>query len=742
MLRSMLEVTMFFFVIVVFSQPLLVLANMAVGAALAALVAYFRIPEFASLNHSILLSVHLQVMIYTLIGGLIFSRSNLKGQLAQEKLDTLMQMTNCIAYEMKNPLAQILHRFDLIKQRMPLPGSGDKPYVMSGPDLEFIYRELIKIRPAVQRGIQTADMAMDETGFTQIDPDQFRVMRAGAITRTAVDDYGYQNVGERAAVSVHVLDDFVFQVDDKRYTYVLYNLLKNAIYYFKSHPEARVKVIVDDHRVIVEDTGPGIEPEVMERLFHRFHNVDKPGATGLGLAFCKKTMEAFGGHITCESRPDEPTRFVLSFPRMSKQQHEAYDDSVKERARNMFSNGSVLIVDDGLRFREFVRESLAPYVKHLDEAEDGQAALDMLARKRYDAVVLDLSMPVMDGYETAESIRRGCVPGQEHMTILVRSSESPQRARALLDRIGVDAFLSKEGTRMELVDGLCHAHEAATHRQKTLQVVSTLAEKTLLLADEEGFSRKYIRGALQERGMRVIDVMDGASLMDKLTSEARIDVVLLDMRVPALDGIEITRAIRALPFPLCATPVIAMAAHCGPTLLSAARDAGVDEHLSKPTNLMDLFQKLNKLLTVDDSRPQDEVWPEPAPEGPAAGGDSAVIAPPLLDMVLFARLRHIGMTPEDLSEGVNKIRTKLDQLEASIAASDLNRVEEALQLVQIMGGQIGARAFLEEARAQHVFAVKHQQVPPGDWLPVLRERLEETARAIEANMQGPSSREL
>ena len=121
----------------------------------------------------------------------------------------------------------------------------------------------------------------------------------------------------RARVVVIELNDFTFRGEETSFILILFNLIKNALYYLPTHPSITVTVTIDGRnpdRVVVRDTGPGIAPEQVGRLFEEFQTAGKSEGTGLGLAFCRRAMRAFGGDITCRSRLGEFTEFTLSFP--------------------------------------------------------------------------------------------------------------------------------------------------------------------------------------------------------------------------------------------------------------------------------------------------------------------------------------------------------------------------------------------------------------------------------------------
>ena len=113
---------------------------------------------------------------------------------------------------------------------------------------------------------------------------------------------------------MNVIEDFDFRGDETAYLFVLFNLIKNALYYMALDPGARITITVADNQVKVHDTGPGVAPDALARLFQPFATVGKAGGTGLGLAYCCRVMQAFGGEIECESVLGEYTQFTLSFP--------------------------------------------------------------------------------------------------------------------------------------------------------------------------------------------------------------------------------------------------------------------------------------------------------------------------------------------------------------------------------------------------------------------------------------------
>lgn len=732
-LRSMLEVTTVFFVIVLFPHYSLAAVNMLMGIGFAALAAYLTMPDFWDLNHSVLKSVHIQAMVYTMVAGLIFTQSHLKGLLAREKLETIKALTGSIAHELRNPLSQLKYRLDSIGQRLPIPTASEPNPFVPAADLDAIFRELAKSKVAIERGMQVIEMTLAEIHAKPIHNTDLRYLSAASATRKAVEDFSYQSGSERERVSITVLQDFLFKGDETKYIFILFNLLKNAIFYFPLYPHAHVKITVDAHTVTVEDSGPGMKPEVLARAFESFHSEGKPGGTGLGLAFCKRTMRSFGGDIVCESVHRQFTRFTMHFPVIGAEEIAARERDLLRHARAAFEGKRILIVEDMSMLRATARAALAPLGAEIDEAEDGSVALEKLASQHYDAMLLDLSMPVMDGYATADKIRGGSVPGLEHITIVVHSAESPQVARGRLDRIGVDAFIPKGCAPLELIEGLYRAHTSSIHREKTLSDAAMLWGKTALIADDEAFNRRYLRAILQERGLQVIEADNGHTALALLQNTDEIDLVVTDISMPGLSGLEIGRAIRSLPEPRNTTPVIAMSAHSDQAMRLAAQEAGIEGFLVKPVDPVALLQKLIEQFTAHKpARFSSEPSPRPKPmktENPAED--------PILDTAKLDTLRQIGLTSGDLAQGLEDLRGKLERLSDLVRANNFVQAQELMHAFVGLAGQMGARALHEAARTIYVSTVETRQWPSNlAWLDHLRELFSQTERSMKSRLEG------
>ena len=162
---------------------------------------------------------------------------------------------------------------------------------------------------------------MDAIKDKPIDRDSFSLLSARDVVLESVADFAYVEAEHANRISVNC-GDFILMANPVMVKYVLYNLIKNALWYVKALPDAAIVISVTGHQIEVRDTGPGIAADIIPKLFDGFYSADKQGGTGLGLSYCKRTMMALGGDIHCHSELGHYTTFVLSFPVPSQQQIE------------------------------------------------------------------------------------------------------------------------------------------------------------------------------------------------------------------------------------------------------------------------------------------------------------------------------------------------------------------------------------------------------------------------------------
>lgn len=657
----------------------------------------------------------LPIVLLVLVGGSLFKLS-VERATAERVREAYASLAGSIAREMRNPLGQLKYTLENIQNALPSPTTKAQAQVITQENQDVLYRHLAQGELAVQRGLQVISMTLDEVHQKPLPSDSFALLNAGEGCKKAVEEYGYEDDSQRSRVSLHVERDFVFRGDETAFLFVLFNLIKNALAY----PQLQLRITVDAGEVQVSDNGPGIPPAVLARLFQPFHTSGKKGGTGLGLSYCQRVMQALGGRIRCSSVLGESTCFTLSFPPVGKAESEAFLDAALVQARESLKGRRLLVVDDQAALRAATCHKLAPTGALVDECADGLEALAMLARNRYDLVVLDLNMPGLDGYEVVERIRAGEPGIDRNLRIVAHSSEPAALTQVKTRKAGMNGFVPKPCDQVVLLQTLGRALQ--TPGAGGADETSQLAGRVVLLADDNAYIRKAVGSYLRHAGITVAEAESGQETLDLLGSMDRCDAILLDIEMPGMNGLDAARAIRASMVACRHAPILALTAHSGPDMVAAALDAGMSDLLVKPVEMGALYGKLLTLLE-----------PAAVPLGEASKPESAPApsASRLLDVSRLESFRRIGLLSEMLSDYLPAIERLLGGVEAAESASDLPACRDALHSLVGMSGEAGAQALHQLARSCYMPLVELGRWPTqSDWPRALRAVAMETQGAL------------
>ncbi|MBG9389747.1 ATP-binding response regulator [Caenimonas aquaedulcis] len=639
----------------------------------------------------------LPILLIVVVGGSLFKFA-LERATAEKVRHAYASLAGSIAHEMRNPLGQIKHSLESLRQSLPPPTAKAQAQTLGPEEVDSLYRHLAQGDIAVERGLQVISMTLDEVNAKPLNAQGFAYLSAAEVSAKAVLEYGYESQEQRTKVDLTVADDFLFRGEETAFLFVLFNLIKNALYYLPAYPDARLSIAVGGGQVRVRDTGPGIAPDLQRRLFEPFRS-SKSGGTGLGLAYCRRVVRAFGGEISCDSVQGEYTEFTMTFPAVSTQEREAHRQSVIAKAKAVFVRRRLLVVDDDAALRKATRIKLAPLEAVIDEAADGRQALAMLSNFRYDLVVLDLDMPDMDGYAAAEQIRAGAAPANRDVCIVAYTSEPGPLARVKTLKAGMDGLVNKPCEQETLLHALCRALESPASRARLEQ--AQLSGQRVLLADDNAYNRKAVAAFLRRAGVEVVEADTGMAVMEMLESDPDPwSAILLDLNMPGMNGLDTAQAIRASTLPSRGVPIIALTAHSTTEMMDAARAAGMNDFLTKPVDASVLYETLRRQC----SRESAGSAPAPAPT-PVPGGGR------LLDPQRLERYRDIGMLEELVADYVPEIERLVASLSAFAAARDLDGTRETLHSLVGLSGEAGAAALHGLARQVYVQVLQDRQLP-------------------------------
>lgn len=694
------------------------LVMLVAGVGLATLIYVLTTPD-----PTVPMDMVAQLPAYALIviGGNLFKFSTEQID-AERKLRATQALAGSIAHEMRHPLSQLKHSLEGMQEVLPPPGAARGAARLEPQQVQSLYSHLARGEQAVQRGLQIISMTLDEVSARPIDSSAFRYLSAAEVVQQAVEEYSYDGDAERQKVGVTIRDDFLFKGDETAYLFVLFNLVKNALYYVKAYPDTRVAIAVGDHQVTVRDNGPGIAPDALAGLFEPFRSVGKTGGTGLGLAYCQRVMRAFGGEISCASVQGQFTEFTMRFPAIGEDEAQQHRLATIAQARTVLAGKRILIVEDDPVQRMATRQKLGPLAltSELDEAPDGMVALEQLATRPYDVVLLDLNMPGLDGYAVAERVRATAGPNQD-VRIVAYTSEPAHLARRKALRSGMNGFVGKPCAQLPLLVALQQSvQEGASAREAQ----GRLAGRRILLADDSAFNRKAIAAYLRNAAAIVIEVEHGGAVLEQLHAQDGVDAVIVDLHMPGMDGLETTRAIRGSGASWAHLPVVALTARSDEPAVAAATAAGMNAFLVKPVDAPLLYETLSRLVAGAPG-PRQVTGPAMPPEPPPSAADV------LLNRQRLESYRRLGMLEELLDDYVPEMARLVERLRTAVAAGNREASREALHALLGMSGEAGALALYQQVRRIYVPLLEEGRWPDSPaWLEELQALAGRTEEAL------------
>jgi PAS domain S-box-containing protein len=453
------------------------------------------------------------------------------------------------------------------------------------------------------------DLARIESGRLSLEQSGFDLETL--VDRT-VETLGVRAHQKGLEMLAHVMPDVPLRLvgDRLRIRQVLLNLVGNAVK-FTDRGQVLLTVERDRESAVpghlhfsVADTGIGIPEDKLQEVFSSFTQADSSttrqyGGSGLGLAIVRRLVDLMGGCVWVESELGRGSVFHFTV------HLQVQTDAPVEKQPTvtvMLSGVRALVVDDNFTNRLILREMLSSRGAEVTEVEDGPAALEHIERARangipYKLMLLDCRMPGMDGFQVAERLKAGAEHG---LTVLMLSSDDLKVQITRARELGLDAYLVKPVRRADLFEAIATAmanHAADSDAgvmepEQTAALASTPGTApnlqpdlplSILLADDSKDNRLLIHAYLKNTAYRLDDAENGAIAVAKLKA-GNYDLVLMDIQMPVMDGLEATRAIRDWEQErgLSRTPILALTASALDEDVRRTREAGVDMHVSKP----------------------------------------------------------------------------------------------------------------------------------------------------------------
>jgi len=533
------------------------------------------------------------------------------------------------------------------------------------------------------------DFSKIEAGRMELDAIRFNVRDTVEKTAKALAVQAHQKGLE---LLCHIPPDVPDAVigDPHRLRQVLFNLIGNAIKFTEAgQVMVRVEAAAEASdrpdwiplRFAVSDTGIGIAEEKRDRLFRKFSQVEsaaKFGGTGLGLTISREIVELMGGVMDVESRQGVGSTFyfIVTLPLA-----DPAESSPSEPLERGLDGMNVLVVDDNATNRRILQEMLSPLGMAVETAAGGDECLDLLHRasqsgKPFQLLLLDSRMPGRDGFAVAGEIRQN--PVFRSLTILMITSDEAPGIGPRCREAGIASFLVKPVGLSELCALLAETFHLSATSPPILSSSGAqspsppegVAGAEILLAEDNLINQRLVLALLERKGWQAIAVESGRGVLDALV-EKSYDLILMDVQMPGMDGLEATRVIRQKEAGGEETriPIIGLTAHASKEDRDQCLAAGMDAIVTKPIDAETLFGAIEGLFGGKGQKPAllEEAPIDLSDSLKAVNGDRKFLA--------------------DLAaQFVAEIPTRMSEIQQALEQGDSREVERcAHQFKSVMG---------------------------------------------------------
>ncbi|MFJ4292955.1 response regulator [Cupriavidus sp. NPDC089707] len=514
------------------------------------------------------------------------------------------------------------------------------------------------------------DLSKIEAGKLEVEEIDFSLER---VLRTVGDLVSERAAARQLELIVEVAPDVpdALRGDPLRIRQVLINFTTNAVK-FTERGEIVVRVARcagDDAlprvrlHFAVRDTGIGIAPDAIGRLFQNFEQADSSttrryGGSGLGLAISQRLVQLMGGTLGVESAPGEGSTFWFELSLLPGSQR-----APALLVRPELAGRRLLVVDDHGYARQVIAAMLRRFGFRADQAASGEAALAAIEAADaegdpYHAAFIDWRMPGLDGIETVRRLAGLTLRGPRPRPLMVTGNGSEAVMRAG-EQVGFEALLLKPVSASVLFDATLRVLAAEAGMPPPAEPERpapgpgwSLPQRRVLLVEDNEINREVAVHLLQQAGITPDTADNGRVALERLATQAY-DLVLMDMQMPVMDGIETTRRIRA-DTRLAALPVVAMTANALPEDRERCLAAGMDDHIAKPISPPAFFATVHRWLARGG-----EVQAV-APQGPGEPAWlGALAATGLLD--IRGALARAGGQPETYLGLLARLRDRLSR---------------------------------------------------------------------------------
>ncbi|MEZ8614961.1 response regulator [Vibrio splendidus] len=527
---------------------------------------------------------HVPIFLFIyLFGNLFYFRNQMEHE---NKVSLAKSFGAGIAHEMRNPLSGLLTSIDVMQSILPNPKSGDHKgqYALSNEEVIQLREVGDEAMEIIHSGNETIDLLLTSIDENRVSRSTFKKHSAQAVIEGAIDSFNYKRSADKSAISLDVQSNFDFLGSDTLLKYVMYNLFKNAFHH-RSPEDFHIHVTMcsDEvaNQIMVTDNGSGISNDVIRRIFQDFYTTGQSGNYGLGLPFCQKVMRSFGGEIKCQSEVDQWTQFTMTFPSLS-------SHSVKEIKNELTKLKTVLMVSD----QKVLTNKMTEVARFMGFELTVLDVASALKNKEYqfefdlifvDMESLDLRASCLDRIESLLSFT-------EARIIYLYEHHPIKRVRNVaFEPIWVETQVWLLNTKATIERLLFDSNYVML--SVSVKPLEATNKRTIMVVDDNESLRRFTAMLLEKQGFDVVQKEDGQQALDALDSDD-IDLILMDIEMPIMDGVEASRRIRSANKAYSSVPIIAHTGDSSPVTLEKMESSGMSDFIVKPADKNRLFDKI------------------------------------------------------------------------------------------------------------------------------------------------------
>lgn len=511
-----------------------------------------------------------------------------------------------MSHELRTPLNSVI----------ALSGVLNRKLANKIPDEEYSYLDVIERNGKLLLALinDILDLSRIEAGFEEIQADRFNV---NSLVHEVIELIQSQAKQKNIGLTFEANDNLPIILSDyEKCRHIIQNIVANAIK-FTDSGAVTIRTLTDSKSLLVEvsDTGIGIEKEFISQIFEEFRQADnsnsrKHGGTGLGLSIAKKYAEFLGGDIAVESEKGKGSKFTLRLPidHVSSEATSHYEhihpiyvsgDSRHDKKEHKWGEKTILLVEDSEAAIIQMKEMLSSQGYQVLIAQNGGQALDQIALKTPDAMILDLMMPEVDGFEVLRRIRENEVTAQLPVIILTAKYVTKEEL-AFLKHNHIHQLIQKgdisKDQLLKALSKMIFNEKADIIIPENKQIIPHQDGQPVILVVEDNPDNMLTIKALLHGYGNILEATDGLKGI-KLALEHVPNLILMDIAIPEMNGIEVLRRMRETE-QLKNVSIIAVSASAMKGDKEHFIACGFDDYISKPIDYQIFEQIITNALGI------------------------------------------------------------------------------------------------------------------------------------------------